>query len=467
MATYVPDPTNVAEPLDTRAASTAAAEFRALKTYLTGVVAAGLPPVAGKNGWTLQADTTLPGAKWVDVKSLPVQAGNAGRALTTDGTNASWATFYSFLPSMAGQGNKLVRVNTAQTAFEYATFFSQFPAGSPGYLLRLTAGGTDLEWTNTPALGAATAALAGNTNDSNHIATTTWVRTALFSVSDSAGVDSLFPTAGDPISYRFQQIRNNLKYIKETQIPAAITTAQAGNAASATKLRVFDTRADNPDPGATGAGLFGDFRQNGVDGLSDGGIYHGVLTLQQYPDGTGGETKQLAFTDNANLWLRGSSGALTSWGPWKQILSSANFSAYAPTLTGGGASGTWSISVTGNAATATALQTARNIGGVSFNGSSDINLPGVNTAGNQNTSGNAATATSASTAGSAATWTTARNVTVGSQTLSLNGSADISFSLASMGAQPTITGNGLVSITLTTTPGTPGAGAAGSIVGVY
>ena len=47
----------------------------------------------------------------------------------------------------------------------------------------------------------------------------------------------------------------------------------------------------------------------------------------------------------------------------------------------------------GNAATATVLETARNIGGVSFNGSVAINLPGVNQAGNQNTSGNAATAT--------------------------------------------------------------------------
>tara|TARA_R110002012_G_scaffold183253_2_gene349625 strand:- start:200 stop:1309 length:1110 start_codon:yes stop_codon:yes gene_type:complete len=49
--------------------------------------------------------------------------------------------------------------------------------------------------------------------------------------------------------------------------------------------------------------------------------------------------------------------------------------------------------ITGNAATATTLATARNIGGVSFNGSSAINLPGVNTSGNQDTSGNAATAT--------------------------------------------------------------------------
>ena len=52
---------------------------------------------------------------------------------------------------------------------------------------------------------------------------------------------------------------------------------------------------------------------------------------------------------------------------------------------------------TGNAATATKLESAVNIGGVSFDGSASINLPGVNTAGNQNTSGNAATSTLAST----------------------------------------------------------------------
>ena len=49
-------------------------------------------------------------------------------------------------------------------------------------------------------------------------------------------------------------------------------------------------------------------------------------------------------------------------------------------------------SCTGNAATATTLATARNIGGVSFNGSAAINLPGVNTGGNQDTTGTAAQA---------------------------------------------------------------------------
>ena len=63
----------------------------------------------------------------------------------------------------------------------------------------------------------------------------------------------------------------------------------------------------------------------------------------------------------------------------------------------GNASGS-SGSCTGNAATATALETARNIGGVSFDGTGNINLPGVNTSGNQDTSGNAATATALATA---------------------------------------------------------------------
>ena len=55
-------------------------------------------------------------------------------------------------------------------------------------------------------------------------------------------------------------------------------------------------------------------------------------------------------------------------------------------------------SCTGNAATATALATARNIGGVSFDGTGNINLPGVNASGNQDTSGTAAVATAVTVA---------------------------------------------------------------------
>jgi hypothetical protein len=61
------------------------------------------------------------------------------------------------------------------------------------------------------------------------------------------------------------------------------------------------------------------------------------------------------------------------------VLDSSNYNSYAPTLTGGGASGTWGISITGNAATAT---------NVAYSG-----LTGTVPTWNQNTTGNAATAT--------------------------------------------------------------------------
>lgn len=73
---------------------------------------------------------------------------------------------------------------------------------------------------------------------------------------------------------------------------------------------------------------------------------------------------------------------------------SGNFSAGTITAT---FSGNITGDLTGNADTATALETARTIGGVSFDGTANIDLPGVNIAGTQDTSGNAATATALET----------------------------------------------------------------------
>lgn len=82
------------------------------------------------------------------------------------------------------------------------------------------------------------------------------------------------------------------------------------------------------------------------------------------------------------------------WNPFREVIHDGNFNSYSPTLTGGGASGTWGINITGNAAsattaanttgnanTATTLQTARTIslsggvtGSVSFNGGANVNI---------------------------------------------------------------------------------------------
>lgn len=100
-----------------------------------------------------------------------------------------------------------------------------------------------------------------------------------------------------------------------------------------------------------------------------------------------------------------------------------------------------------NVLSATKLTTARTIGGVSFDGTANINLPGVNTAGNQSTSGNAATATVLQTTrsingtnfnGSAnittANWGTARNLQIGNTAKSVNGSGNVTWSVAEIGA---------------------------------
>lgn len=74
---------------------------------------------------------------------------------------------------------------------------------------------------------------------------------------------------------------------------------------------------------------------------------------------------------------------------------------------------------TGSAAT---LTTARTIGGVSFNGSANIDLPGVNTAGTQNTSGTAANVTgtvAVANGGTGATTLAANNVLLGNGTSAL------------------------------------------------
>jgi hypothetical protein len=87
-----------------------------------------------------------------------------------------------------------------------------------------------------------------------------------------------------------------------------------------------------------------------------------IHTLGLGPGGNDGHILGMSWTNTsiygAQIWLdtdpndimairsRSSAGVWTSW---KTILHSGNYNSYAPTLTGGGASGTWGINITGNA----------------------------------------------------------------------------------------------------------------------
>ena len=105
-------------------------------------------------------------------------------------------------------------------------------------------------------------------------------------------------------------------------------------------------------------------------------------------------TCSVAFFESATGDLAPKTDAGATYNAATGVLTATGF---AGPLTGnvtGNASGS-AGSATGNAATATALETARDIGGVSFDGTGNITLPGVNSSGNQNTSGSAATLTTA------------------------------------------------------------------------
>lgn len=100
-----------------------------------------------------------------------------------------------------------------------------------------------------------------------------------------------------------------------------------------------------------------------------------------------------------------------SLGSWRKIWAGrADFADSAGTAT----TATTATTTTGNAGSATVLQTARTINGTSFNGSTDITT---------------------------ATWGTARTLTIGNTGKSVNGGADVSWSIAEIGALPLTGGN--------------------------
>jgi len=85
--------------------------------------------------------------------------------------------------------------------------------------------------------------------------------------------------------------------------------------------------SSSPAPNTFSVGIISDWRNNTADGLNDGGTAHGVITFRQFGsanDSTGGGVRQLAFTDNDNLWIRGSGSGVSAFGSWAKVWTSLN-----------------------------------------------------------------------------------------------------------------------------------------------
>ena len=246
--------------------------------------------------------------------------------------------------------------------------------------------------------------------------TTTTVDTTV-TVSDAVVVNNAGSDVGVKVNStstgHVMQLQDNGTDIFVVNDGGKVAVGVSGNAASLLHLR-----------GPSGADT--DIRLEGTPGSADGDVanilaYHGSnnvgkIRFKRGADAADGEIEFFTANDTLNSAAmhidQNSKVGINTVTPSTplDVNGTATATAFAGPLTGnvtgnvpgnltgnvtGNVTGDVTGDVTGNADTATALETARTIGGVSFNGTANINLPGVNATGDQDTSGNATTATTA------------------------------------------------------------------------
>ena len=157
-------------------------------------------------------------------------------------------------------------------------------------------------------------------------------------------------TASDTPLYAPCYTRAGLPYVTDNDVAAKYLKLTGGTLTGSVIMRGIDTNLIRDivfdGTGGWARGLI-TLRVDGVDkfnigayggytvGASNNGIYYGYIGCNSY--------------DGLNLRISATS---LSWGD-NSILHTGNYNSYAPKLDGTGASGTWGISISGNAATAT------------------------------------------------------------------------------------------------------------------
>ena len=153
------------------------------------------------------------------------------------------------------------------------------------------------------------------------------------------------------------------------KLPSTITATLSGTASNAQWL----TPNNNLTLGASGLQYFNLDGDEGtsptVNNTPTSAWYH---ILRMNHGNSAGYYADIAvpLNDTAGIYWRQIRYG-TNYG-WFKLLDSNNYTNYTVTKTGSGASGTWGINITGNAGTATKLQTSRKINGILFNGSFNI-----------------------------------------------------------------------------------------------
>ena len=121
------------------------------------------------------------------------------------------------------------------------------------------------------------------------------------------------------------------------------------------------------------------WNSNGDSVLNPNGDWHYALRMSHgNAESYYSATLAMSFHADTLQFRRKTNGSYQSW---RTVLHDDNYNSYAPSLTGTGASGTWSINITGSAGAAAKLTAVRSItltgdvsGTVFFDGSADVSM---------------------------------------------------------------------------------------------
>lgn len=99
----------------------------------------------------------------------------------------------------------------------------------------------------------------------------------------------------------------------------------------------------------------------------------GYIVTYGWDNAYWGAQQAISHTKTPHMAIRGTNGGSSNdWGNWIYLIDANNYTDYTVTKTGTGASGTWGISISGNAATATSATSANSVALSGVTGADDL-----------------------------------------------------------------------------------------------
>ena len=308
-----------------------------------------------------------------------------------DATNGRWKAFDGYTP----EPDASPEIDTSHASFnlapiEASTFYGNLVGNADTATSATTASsvpysgltGTVPTWNQSTTGNAATATYATTAGTANAVPygnLTGTVPTWNQNTTGNAATATYATTAGSaPASdvYAWAKAATKPSYTY-SEVGAPSTTgvnasgtwgiSVTGNAATATYATTAGSANAIDGVGFTNTGSNNSVNADTIE--SNGISYYGAGVPNFSGNATDGALYSQAYSSSwqhqiagdyrsGQIALRGKNNG--TWQSWRTVLDSGNYNNYAPTKTGGGASGTWGINITGNAATATSATSATN-----------------------------------------------------------------------------------------------------------